>query len=79
MLDKLTQYYSYCQKHGKLPGWFKFTLWDDVNFNFTIFIDIMYIDNSSILHVVDKAMQYQAVKYLQNVSSKHTWDIFRLY
>ena len=77
-LDKLTKYCSYCQKHGKLPGRFKFTLRDDINFNFTIFVDIMYIDNSPILHVVDKATQYQAVKWLQNISSKHTWNIFHL-
>ena len=57
-LDKLTKYCSYCQKHGKSPGRFKFTLWDDINFNFTIFVDIMYIDNSPILHVVDEATRY---------------------
>ena len=38
----------------------------------------MYIDNNPILHVVDKATRYQAAKWLQNVSSKHTWDILRL-
>lgn len=77
-LDKLTKYCSYCQKHGKSPGRFKFTLRDDVNFNFTIFVDIMYIDNSPILHVVDEATRYQAAKWLQNISSKHTWDVLRL-
>ncbi len=77
-LDKLTEYCSYCQKHGKSPGRFKFTLRDDVNFNFTIFVDIMYIDNSPILHVVDEATRYRAAKWLQNVLLKHTWDIPRL-
>lgn len=37
-LDKLTKYCFYCQKHEKSPKRFKFTLRDDVNFNFTIFV-----------------------------------------
>ncbi len=77
-LDKLIKYCSYCQKHGKLPGQFKFTLRDNVNFNFTIFVDIMYINNSPILHVVDEVTRYQAAKWLQNVLSKHIWDVLRL-
>ena len=77
-LDRLTKYCSLCQKHGKSPGRFKFTLRDDVNFNYSIFVDIMYIDNSPILHVVDEATRYQAAKWLQNVTAKHTWDALRL-
>ncbi len=57
-LDRLTKYCSLCQKHGKSPGRFKFTLWDDVNYNYSIFVDIIYIDNSPIIHVVDKVMRY---------------------
>ena len=74
-LDKLTKFCSFCQKHGKSPGRFKFTLRDDVNFNYSIIVDIMYIDNSPILHVVDKATRFQAARWLSNVSAKHTWDI----
>ncbi|SLM40545.1 hypothetical protein SS1G_12712 [Lasallia pustulata] len=77
-LEHLTKYCSYCQKHGKLPGRFKFTLQDDVNFNYSIIVDIMYIDNSPILHIVDEATRFQAAKWLLNISAKHTWDILRL-
>ena len=38
----------------------------------------MHIDNSSILHVADKAIRYQAAKWLQNVTAKYIWDILRL-
>ena len=34
-LDRLTKYCFFCQKHGKSPGCFKFTLRDNVNFNLT--------------------------------------------
>ena len=77
-LDRLTKYGSLCQKHGKSPGCFKFTLQDNVNFNYSIFVDIMYIENSPILYVVDEAIRYQAAKWLQNVIVKHTWDALYL-
>ncbi|SLM34773.1 integrase and r domain-containing protein [Lasallia pustulata] len=77
-LEHLIKYCSHCQKHGKLPGRFKFILRDDVNFNYSIIVDIMYIDNSPILHIVDEATRFQAAKWLSNISAKHTWDILRL-
>ncbi|SLM34156.1 hypothetical protein LPUS_02861 [Lasallia pustulata] len=62
MLEYLTKYCLHCQKHRKLSGRFKFILWDDVNFNYSIIVDIMYIDNSPILHIVDEATRFQAAK-----------------
>lgn len=38
----------------------------------------MYIDNSPILHVVDEATRFQAARWLQNISARHTWDTLRL-
>ena len=78
VLDRLTKYCSFCQKHGKSPGRFKFTLREDINFNYSIIVDIMYIDNSPILHVVDEATRFQAARWLSNISAKHTWDTLRL-
>ena len=62
VLDRFTKYCSLCQKHGKSPRRFKFILQDNVNFNYSIFINIMYIDNYPILYMVDKATRYQATK-----------------
>jgi hypothetical protein len=38
----------------------------------------MYIKNHFILHVVDEIIRFQAVKWLQNISSKHIWDMLCL-
>src|SRR6266516_285391 len=79
-IDHLTKYCSHCQKHGKSPGRFKFALREDQDsdFNHSIFVDIMYIDGKPILHVIDEATRFQAARWLQNISAKHTWDVLRL-
>ncbi len=71
-VEKLTKFCCFCQKHGKSPGRFKFTLRDDVNFNFSIIVNIMYIENNPVLHVIDEATRFQAARWLQNISAKHT-------
>jgi hypothetical protein len=64
VLKKLTKFCTFCQKHEKSPERFKFTLRDDVNmnFNYSVIVDVMYIENSPILHVVDEATRFQAAK-----------------
>jgi hypothetical protein len=37
----------------------------------------MYINGSPVLHIIDEATRYQAARWLQNISAKHTWDILR--
>jgi hypothetical protein len=59
VLKKLIKFCFFCQKHEKFFERFKFTLRnDDVNFNYSIIIDIMYIDNHFILHVVDETTRF---------------------
>jgi hypothetical protein len=63
-LKKLSKYCIFCQKHGKSSERFIFTLRDDVNmnFNYSVIVDIMYIENSFILHVIDEATRFQAAR-----------------
>lgn len=72
IIGYFTKYYMHCQKHGKSTEQFKFTLKEDVNFNYSILINIMYIDGSQILYVIDEITRFQAVKWLNNFSAKHT-------
>jgi hypothetical protein len=71
-LKKLTKFCTFCQKYAKSPERFKFTLKDDVNFNYSIIVDVMYIENHPILHVVDDATRFQAARWLQSISARHT-------
>ena len=38
----------------------------------------MYISGSPLLHVVDEGTRFQAGRWLQNISAKHTWDVLRM-
>jgi hypothetical protein len=77
-LEYLTKYCVHCQRHGQSPGRFKFNLRDDVQFNYSIIVDIFYIGGKPVLHVVDEGTRYQAGKWLQNITAKHTWDVLRM-
>jgi hypothetical protein len=71
-LKHLTKYCHFCQKHSKSLGRFRFTLQDDVEFNYCIIVDIMYISSNPLLHMVDEGTRFQAGRWLQNISAKHT-------
>jgi hypothetical protein len=70
-LEYLAKYCYYCQKHGKSLGRFRFTLRDDIDFNYCIIIDIIYISGSLLLHIVDEGTCFQASRWLQNIGAKH--------
>jgi hypothetical protein len=64
--------------NAKAPGRFKFTLKDDMDFNYEVVIDIMYIGSKPVLHVVDTATAFQAARFLKDISTKTVWDALRL-
>jgi hypothetical protein len=78
VLKKLTKFCTFCQKYVKSSERFKFVLKNDVNFNYLIIVDVMYIENHFILHVIDDVIRFQAAKWLQNISAKHIWNMLRL-
>jgi hypothetical protein len=45
----LTKYCHQCQMNGKSPGRFKFTLKDDYEFNYSVVIDILYLEGKPVL------------------------------
>lgn len=78
VLQHLTKYCEHCQKHGRSPGRFSFSIKEDVEFNFNVIVDIFYIQGKPVLHLVDEATAFQAGRWLQNISAKHVWDQLRI-
>jgi hypothetical protein len=50
---EITKFYYYCQLNSSAPRQFKFTLKDDYYFNYEILVDVMYLGNRPVLHVVN--------------------------
>lgn len=71
ILNKLTKYCNHCQRHDKLSEKFKFILKNDIDFNYSIVVDIIFIDNASIFYIVDKLIKFQAIKSLSNMTARY--------
>ena len=74
MINKFCHYY---QIKGKALRRFKFTLKKDVDFNYEIIVDIMYLDKKPVLHAVDATTAFQTGRFLNNMSAKKTWEALR--
>jgi hypothetical protein len=62
VLEKLIKFCTFCQKYAKSSERFKFTLRNDVNFNYSVIVKVMYVENSLILHVIDEATRFQTAR-----------------
>ena len=59
-IKQLTKFCHYYQKFSKSLGRFRFTLQDNINFNYNIIVDIMYISGSPLLYIINKGTRFQA-------------------
>ena len=44
---------------------------EDVNFNHSIIANVMFIEGSPVLHIVDEGTRYQAARWLKDMSVRH--------
>ena len=56
---QLIKYREQCQRHDCFSKRFVFIIKNDVDFNFNLIVDIFYINNKSIFHVIDKTIYFQ--------------------
>ncbi len=63
--------------YKRSPGRFKFTLKDNHEFNYSVIIDVMYLDGKPILQVVDSTTAFEAVRFLKDMSARTAWDTLR--
>ena len=56
--------------HGKSPSRFKFTLKDNYEFNYSVIINILYLDGELVLQVVDLLTAFQAARFIKDMSAK---------
>ena len=76
-IEMINKFCHYCQIKGEAPQQFKFTLKKDVDFNYKIIMDVMYLDRKPVLYMVDVATAFQAGRFLNNMSAKDIWKTLR--
>ena len=73
-LEHLIKYCEHCQKHEKSSDRFSFIIKDDIDFNYNIIVNILYIDSKPIFHIVDDVIRFQVERWLREVFAKHVWN-----
>ncbi|KAJ5904893.1 uncharacterized protein N7473_001809 [Penicillium subrubescens] len=76
-IDYLTKFCHHCQMKGRSPGRFKFTLKDDYEFNYSVIVDILYLEGKPVLQVIDAATSFGAARFLRDMSARNAWDALR--
>jgi hypothetical protein len=75
-IEYFIKYCHHCQIHEKSSNRLSFTLKDDLEFNFNVFVDIFYLKiksdvNKSILHLMNETIRFQADRWLKNIIARH--------
>jgi len=79
LLKRIGRFCRQCQRHGQSPRRFRFTLSNgDARFNYTVLVDVMYINSSPVLHVIDEATSFQAARFLSSMTAEAVWEALRV-
>src|SRR5579862_5824873 len=70
VITKLTKFCHQCQMHGSNPGRFRFTLRDDIEFNYQVLVNMMFLNTKPVLHIIDMATSFQGARFLRNITAK---------
>ena len=58
---------------------FKFTLYDDVDFNYVVYVNVVYLKPSKkpVLYVVNEVTAFNVARFLLFIMAKDTWTAFK--
>lgn len=77
MLEEVSLQCNPCQRIQRAPTCFQVSLGsENCQFNERIMIDIMYLDNKSVLHIVDEGAKLSAAQLLSEVFTRNIWKTF---
>jgi len=77
-LEKVAEACDVCQRLYKEPSRFRVSMpEEDLCFNRRVMMDWMTLEQTPVLHVVDRDTLFSAATFLRDrVSSKSVWDVF---
>lgn len=76
-LEKVQRTCDTCQRHGSKPHHFRVDILDDhCIFNHVVGMNLMEIDNRTVLHIVDRDTKFGAATFLKGKSTAHVCEMF---
>ena len=76
-LEKITQECKACSEYASESKRFNLTAsTDELRFNHEVAVDLKWIENRQLLHIVDEATHFAAACFLRNVSTETVWKSF---
>jgi hypothetical protein len=63
--------------HGSTFGRFRFTIRNDINFNYRLVVNVMYINGKPVLYAVNEAILFQVARFLADMQAKTIWNILK--
>jgi hypothetical protein len=76
LIEEITKACSSCSEYSSRPLHFSVRSPDDVVFNQELLIDVMYIENRPVLHIVDRGTRFSAARFLAKVDTETVWTTF---
>lgn len=79
MLSEISENWKDCQLHAQAPKRFKLSarVDEELRYSHEIQVDVMYISQKPVLHVVCSHAKFQAASFLTNVSTKTIWNTLK--
>lgn len=75
VIEDITKRCKTCSEFSSRPKRFRLTVGtDELNFNSVVVVDVMYIHQKPVLHVVDESSHFAAAMFLRSMSAADTWD-----
>jgi hypothetical protein len=53
--------------HGSILGRFRFTIRNDINFNYWLIVDVIYINGKLVLYAINEVILFQAARFLADM------------
>jgi len=76
-LAKISAACDVCQRLAVAPRRFRTTMpTDDLSFNRTVYLDLMYLDGKSVLHVVDRDTAFSAAAFTDGERVDALWQLY---
>lgn len=76
MLEDIARKCKECEKYAPKPAIFKVSMPEDtIEFNHEIEVDLFFIHNKPILHIIDRGTRYSVARFISSQSAEYVWNV----